>query len=246
MFANEVSAMTPLDRAYVLAGFRDSPWARYNASKLAHQPAVAARISELQAEFTERSGIRAEYLQRRLLPLVESDPRGLFEIVDDGAGAKVERLKPITQLPSNLAAPVSKIRLDPKSGAVVGVDLADKNSAANTLLRSVGGLIDRCELDDKRVDGEQRCFAEVTIGLLGHISMVFERYGLLCAPESVVHRRDFRDMLARAISDVVAQLADPEAADAEVDRQLDAIREQQRESRPRIHAQRSLPRQTGA
>jgi hypothetical protein len=69
-FAVEVAAMTPLDRAYVLAGYADSKWACYNASKLAHIPEVARRIDELQAEFADRSGIRAEYLQRKLLPLV--------------------------------------------------------------------------------------------------------------------------------------------------------------------------------
>jgi hypothetical protein len=64
-FAIEVAAMTPLASAYVAAGYRDTPWARYNASKLAHVPEVAKRIDELQAEFADRSGIRAEYIQRQ-------------------------------------------------------------------------------------------------------------------------------------------------------------------------------------
>ena len=85
--------MTPLASAYVAAGYRDTPWARYNASKLAHVPEVAARINELQTEFSDRSGIHAEYIQRKLLPLIESDPRKLFETMDDGSGNKFERLK---------------------------------------------------------------------------------------------------------------------------------------------------------
>src|SRR5580704_5134716 len=100
MFATEVAAMTPLDRAYVLAGYADTPWARYNASKLAHVPEVAARIDELMTEFSDRSGIKAEYIQRKLLPLIESDPRLLFETRDDGSGNKIDKLKAVSALPS--------------------------------------------------------------------------------------------------------------------------------------------------
>ena len=181
-----------------------------------------------------------------MLPLVESDPRNLFETVVDGAGVKIERLKPITQLPSTLAAAVSKIRLDPKSGAVVGVDLADKNSAANTLLRSVGGLVDRHEVDDRRLDGEHRCFAEVCVGMLDHVMLVFERYELLLPPESVVRQPYFREMLRRGIDEIVEQLADPVAADTEVARRLDEVGRQQRENRPRIQVRRALARGEGA
>src|SRR6266702_7869597 len=71
-FAVEVASMTPPDRAYLLAGFKDSKWSPYNASKLANAPAVAARIAELQREFAERAQLHVEYLQRLLLPLVEA------------------------------------------------------------------------------------------------------------------------------------------------------------------------------
>jgi hypothetical protein len=65
MFAIEVASMTPFDRAYVLAGYSDTPWARCNTSKRAHVPEVAARIEELMDQFSDHSGI-AEYLQRKL------------------------------------------------------------------------------------------------------------------------------------------------------------------------------------
>lgn len=148
-FAREVASMTPLDRAYVLAGYTDSQWARFNASKLAHLSEVAARIEELQDEFADRSGIHKEYLQRRLLPLIEADPRALFEMVDDPVtGRKSERLRPVTSLPAALAAAVTKIRLDSKTGDVVGLDLANKSEVGSVLLRSVGGLVDRVAIDD--------------------------------------------------------------------------------------------------
>src|SRR5262245_58021002 len=110
-FAIEVAAMTPLDRAYVIAGYRDSPWARYNASKLAHVPEVAARIDELLAEGSARSGIHAEYIQRKLLPVVEANVADLFELrVNDKGAAAGHQLKPIPDMPRDLAAAISKIK----------------------------------------------------------------------------------------------------------------------------------------
>jgi hypothetical protein len=141
MFAIEVASMTPLDRAYVLAGYSDTPWARYNASKLAHVPEVAARIDELLAEFSARSGIHAEYIQRKLLPIVEANAADLFEARIDAAGhAAGHQLKAIPDLPRSLAAAISKIKCDPETGAVTEVSLYSKNEAGSTLLRSVGAL----------------------------------------------------------------------------------------------------------
>jgi phage terminase small subunit len=88
-FAVEVAAMTPLDRAYVAAGHRETS-AKYNASRLANHPKVAARINELGREFAMRSGIHAEYLQRLLLPLAEANVQDLYIVGPDGQ----ERLTP--------------------------------------------------------------------------------------------------------------------------------------------------------
>jgi Terminase small subunit len=170
MFAIEVAAMTPLDRAYVLAGYSDTPWARYNASKLAHVPEVASRIDELQTEFSNRSGIRAEYLQRKLLPLVEANPQDLFDPVYDGTGKRIgSRLKNVTDLPRDLAAAISKIKCDPETGMVTEIVLSNKIEAGNVLLRSVGGLTDRHEHD-------------LASGLGQRLQEAFDRQKLL-APE---------------------------------------------------------------
>jgi hypothetical protein len=142
-FAIEVAAMTPLASAYVAAGYRDTPWARYNASKLAHVPEVAARIDELQAEFSHRSGIKAEYIQRKLLPIIEANPKDLFEPLLDADGKKIgDKLKAVSDLPRDLAAAISKIKCDPESGAVIEVALAAKTEAGVVLLRSLGGVAD--------------------------------------------------------------------------------------------------------
>jgi hypothetical protein len=143
IFAIEVASMTPLARAYVTAGYVDTPWAKYNASRLAHTPEVAARISELQEQFAERSGIHAEYLQRQLLPIVEANAADLFEPRVDAAGRSTGyRFKPIEALPRSLSAAISKIRCDPGTGEVTEILLCSKVDAGGTLLRSVGGLKD--------------------------------------------------------------------------------------------------------
>jgi hypothetical protein len=143
-FAIEVASMTPLDRAYVIAGYTESPWARYNASKLAHVPKVAARIDELLAEFSVRSGIHAEYIQRKLLPVVEANVQDLYEPRIDDNGQKCgHQLKAIPDLPRDLAAAISKVKCDPETGAITEVSLFSKVEAGNTLLRSLpGGMID--------------------------------------------------------------------------------------------------------
>jgi Terminase small subunit len=243
-FAIEVAAMAPLKEAYVAAGFKESPWSTYNASRLSHDPQVAARIAELQEEFSDRAGIKVEWLQTKLIPLLDADPRKLFEAVDDGAGGKIERLRPISNLPSDLAAAVSKIRLDPKTGAVTGIDLADKNSVGNTLLRSVGGLTDRIEheIDDKTA-GENRCFAELAAYLLGKTCDLLRRYAILLPPGAVVHQEHFLEMVERGINEVLETLTtDPLGADAEVDRRLDELARKQRENRPRIQVRPAVGR----
>jgi hypothetical protein len=143
-FAIEVAAMTPLDRAYVAAGYTDSFWARYNASRLSNLREVAERIKELQAEFEERSQIRAEYIQRKLLPLVESNAADLFESQGDLFEGR-ERLKAITALPRDLAAAITKFKCDPETGRVTEVVLYSKIEAGNVLLRSVGGIVEKHE-----------------------------------------------------------------------------------------------------
>jgi hypothetical protein len=151
-FAMEIAAMTPLEQAYVESGFKSSPWSRYNASKLAHHPDVAARIDELRAEYSDRSGIQLEYLQNLLLPLAESNIRDLFETVPspDGNGT-IQRLRPISAMPRRVTAAISRIKLN-EDGVVTDVILADKISAGSTLLRSVGGLLDRLKVSDEFED----------------------------------------------------------------------------------------------
>jgi Terminase small subunit len=148
-FAVEVAAMTPLDRAYVAAGFKDSAWARYNASRLANTLEVAERIKELHMEFERISSIHAEYIRRKLLPLIEANAKDLFVTEDTGEGRKILRLKSISEIPRDLAAAIQRIKFDPDTGAPTEYVLHDKVSAGTVLLRSVGGLLERHEFSSK-------------------------------------------------------------------------------------------------
>jgi hypothetical protein len=168
-FAIEVASMTPPHRAYLLAGLKDSKWAPYNASKLANAPAVAARIAELQREFADRAQLHVEYLQRVLLPLVEANPQDLFTTTSDPTGRKRDVLRPITELPRALAAAIQRIKLDPESGAVAHIDFYNKVEAGSALLRSVGGLVDRMQIDDASRMSDRELSRELLAGLSGYL-----------------------------------------------------------------------------
>jgi hypothetical protein len=133
-FAVEVASMVPVDRAYLVAGFRSKPeWARPNGSKLAHVPEVAARIMELRNEFTAGCSLAIEYLQAQLLPAAELNVVDLFEN---------DKLKPISKLSRNQGAAISSVKFH-DNGEVAELRFVPKDGAVNTLLRSVGGFIDQ-------------------------------------------------------------------------------------------------------
>jgi hypothetical protein len=159
-FAIEIAGMTPLAKAYAEAGFKASPWAPYNASKLMHDPAVAARIDELRDAIGDRAKIHAEYIQRKLLPLVEANPQDLFEAASNGAGQRCDALRQITELPRELAAAIQKIKCDPKTGAVTEISLYDKTAAGNVLLRSVGAMSDNVSENPITIERIERVIIE--------------------------------------------------------------------------------------
>jgi hypothetical protein len=64
-FAREVASMTPVDRAYIAAGFKPSLLAWHDGNALALCAPVAVRIEDLRNEFRQRGLLHAEYLQLR-------------------------------------------------------------------------------------------------------------------------------------------------------------------------------------
>jgi len=147
-FAREMAALTPLATAYREAGFGGDPrWHPFNASKLANKPNIKARIEELRIEFEAMSAIHLDYVRHMLLRTIEADPRDLYERDPTDSTGKKVRLRPIAELPRRIASAISKLKIDPETGAPVEVWLANRNEAAAVLLRSLpGGAIERHEL----------------------------------------------------------------------------------------------------
>jgi hypothetical protein len=134
-FAIEVASMTPVDRAYITAGFRSKPqWARPNGSKLAHIPEVAARIAELRKEFTASCQLSVEYLQAKLLPAAEANAVDFF--TGDG------KLKSIDSITRDQGAAISSIKFH-EDGTVAELKLIPKDAAVSTLLRSIGAIVEQ-------------------------------------------------------------------------------------------------------
>src|SRR5262249_17297637 len=99
------------------------------------------RINELMGQFAEVSAVKVEYLQHALLPTIRANAQDLFE-------AGTDKLKSIASLPRELAAAIKSVKFDKKTGTVAEIVLSDKVAAVNTLLRSVGGLIDKVEVSE--------------------------------------------------------------------------------------------------
>lgn len=144
-FAREIASLTPFATAYALAGYGGDPqWHKFNASKLAAKPHVRARIGELQAQFEEAGCIHAAYIQQKLLPLIEVNAKDLYEPRFDEAGKPAgHKLRAIADMPRDLAGAISKIKVDPETGAVTEISLHNKIEAGNILLRSVGGIVEK-------------------------------------------------------------------------------------------------------
>ena len=139
-FAREVAALTPLATAYREAGFGgDLRWHPFNASKLSNKPKVKARIEELRIEFERMSAIHLDYVRHMLLRTIEADPRDLYESDPSNSTGKRVRLRPISELPRHLTTAISRLKIDPATGAPVDVLFGNKNEAAATLLRSLPG-----------------------------------------------------------------------------------------------------------
>lgn len=130
-FCRELAAGEGLASAYVRAGFKDSPNARFNASRLRNTPDCRRRIDELAEQFAEHAALKLEYLQAQLLQLLQANAQDLF----DAHGNP----RPIHELPRDLAAVIKSVTVDPKTGEFRYV-LPDKVAVGALLLKSAGHL----------------------------------------------------------------------------------------------------------
>jgi hypothetical protein len=137
-FAVEVASMVPVDRAYLVAGFRSKPeWARPNGSKLLHIPEVAARVDELRAEFAAGCALSVEYLQQLLLPCAAANVVDFFETDPRHEGRA--RLKSLESLSRDQGAAISSVKFG-DDGVVSEIKFHPKGPAVDTLMRSIGAI----------------------------------------------------------------------------------------------------------
>ncbi|SRR5258705_2046575 len=175
-FAREYASGESLASAYIRAGFADTANARFNASRLRNKPAVRVRIDELMEQFAEASAVKVEYLQHQILPLLRANGQDFF----DSAG----KLRPIGELQRDCAAAIKSIKFDKKTGTVSEIVLADKIAAASTLLRSVGGLVDKVEVSDLDGMSDEQAYVaavEAAVKLLGALGVPQENLNELNA-----------------------------------------------------------------
>jgi hypothetical protein len=154
LFAHEVAAFTPPDRAYLLAGFKSRPeFARANACRLLRKAAVVRRVDELRAEFRERCALNVEYLQALLLPIVECNVLDCFEQAGQSAAPTAPRkrktgpaseaassrlrFKPLDRLRREQGLAIAGLKLG-ENGAVVDIKFHGKNEAAKALMATLG------------------------------------------------------------------------------------------------------------
>jgi hypothetical protein len=195
LFAIEIASGVPCDRAYVAAGYPNSKWARPNGAKLAQQPKVAARIGELQGDFALRGGLSAEYIQRRLLPLIEADLRELFEVGPDGT----QRLRNLTDLPDTIAAALTSVKVD-STGQITEFKLASRVEAGKALLQSIGAIVEQ----------HQHLHAHTDAGGLGdRIDAAFQRLSAHAAQDRSGLPGASSDRVADAVEIAEALLSEP-------------------------------------
>jgi hypothetical protein len=135
-FAVEVASMVPVARAYVLAGYPDTEFARPNGSRLAHEPKVAARIQELRDEFSKNAALSVEYLQALLLQVATANVLDFFK---NENGKLVP--KPLSELDHDQGAAVAAIKVGEPS--TLELKFYNKIDAINVLLKSIGAITEK-------------------------------------------------------------------------------------------------------
>lgn len=138
LFALEVASGAPLGQAYVAAGFKAGERydCRHNASKLYNKPEVKERVRELQAQYSERAAIGADYVRERIAAVVDVDPLEAYEVVNGAL-----RIRPLDKIPARVRRAIARIEMD-SMGFPTRVIFADRVAAGTALLRSLGEIKD--------------------------------------------------------------------------------------------------------
>jgi hypothetical protein len=105
-FARDVAALVPYEDAYrnnIASPTANPRWLKFNGAKLAQDPEVAGRIAELKEQFAIAAGISVEFVQARLLQIIDDERASCIHINAAGERAvKIDRLAAIEMLATTL------------------------------------------------------------------------------------------------------------------------------------------------
>src|SRR6266853_1302658 len=103
-FAIELASGAPLRTAFITAGYKDSYSAPYNASRLRNSPKVRERINELLSEFAERSFVKLEWIQARLVDIIERKAESKQGVRDGKPFEEIDRMAALVALAKTIGA----------------------------------------------------------------------------------------------------------------------------------------------
>lgn len=143
VLARERAAGATHAKAWEVAGF--NPGSK-NASRTFARAHIQARVEYLRAEFTRMAGLSLVALQARLLRIADADAASI--VVQDENDRP--RLRNLTDLPGDTRAAIAEVKVDADGGVTVRTtSAADRIHAIDSLIKTIGGFVDRVEATGK-------------------------------------------------------------------------------------------------
>jgi hypothetical protein len=115
------------------AAWRAHGFGSRNSTRFFKREKIAARVSELQAEFNQGAKVHAAYLTEKLLTVVNADVGQFLEVVPYSGRL---RLRDVTKLPPEQRRAISELVID-KNGRT-SIKLESKTHALDSLLKMIG------------------------------------------------------------------------------------------------------------
>src|SRR5258708_4269217 len=119
-FAIELASGAPLRTAFITAGYKDSYSAPYNASRLRNSPKVRERINELLEQFAERSFVKLEWVQARLVEIIEGKSESKGGMRDGRAFTETDRLAALATLARTLGVTDVTVNANAEASMTIG------------------------------------------------------------------------------------------------------------------------------
>jgi phage terminase small subunit len=139
LYCIELASGAPMVTAFLRAGYKDSPSAKFNASRLKNMPRVRARINELIDEFKERSFVELSWIQAELVAIVEGRADSSTTEEEGKVVRKRDRLAALAQLTRTLIGMKVEVKhelADSLAAAIAGMSASDQHILSEALFAS--------------------------------------------------------------------------------------------------------------